>query len=271
MADQLSLLPDDPKALAEALEVSGEYTAERVRAARPEACAVAVALLQKGFGLLCIAEALHMSVNTVQRLRDDAGIKPEDHTVALGRAAGMVAALSAERLISRLSDPETSAEIPARDLAIIHGVGVDKSQLLSGGPTVRVEHTDGPSLEAIMEEHRRLSAAIDVTSSVEIGPCAGACEGRTNGLGGREGGAKGGPEACGIDGHDGSMGMRTPPLDHADRRLGPPVPGASSESLSVVEPSVCRGSEAVRENHHVSAGEKGTVDAPSAGGPGARA
>jgi hypothetical protein len=254
MSEQLSLLPDSPGALAAALEVSGEYTAERVQERRPEACRVAVLLLRQGFGLLSIADTLGMSVNTVARLRDDAGIKQEEQTAALARGSGLVAALAAERLISRLSDKAQSAEIPARDLAIIHGVGVDKAQLLSGGATVRIEHVEGVTLQSILEEHRRLSVDVE---SVEIGPCACARDGaQINGYGGEERGTKERTGACGIDGSPANSGVIPAAVHPTDRGPGP----ASSESLSVVHVPVCSGLGGVRDNRDEVTGEKGSGD-----------
>jgi hypothetical protein len=228
---QLALLPDDPESVAKALEVSGDYTLERVHAHRPEACQVAVLLLKSGIGLMRIAKALRMSTNTISMLRDEAGIRPEDQTAALAKASALVAALSAERLIDRLEDPTTAAEIPARDLAIIHGVGVDKAQLLSGGATARIEHVEGVSVDDAMKEYVRLRQARDVTSSVEIGPCAGARE--TNRLVGEEAATKGGPGANGIADPIRSRDQFPVPADQADRQPGP----ASFERVS----DVCAG------------------------------
>jgi hypothetical protein len=240
-SEQLQLLPDDVGAVVEALEAAGEFTLERVKARKPETCRLVVDLLRGGFGIIRIAELLHISVNTVSRLRDDAGIKPEEQTAGLAKAAGMVAALSAERLIDRLSDKDAADEIPARDLAIIHGVGVDKAQLLSGGATVRVEHQEsGPSIEAALEEYRRLqAAAIDITHSVEIGPCAGARDGQSNGLVGMEPAPKGGSAtSVAIGPGSGDTGARAPSS-----------PGVS-DKLSDGLPRKIRDSDGVRDIRH---------------------
>lgn len=246
--EQLPLIPDVPEAAVEALEASGEFTLERIQARRPETCKLVADLLRGGFGIIRIASLLHVSTNTVARIRDAAGIKPEEQTAGLARSAGMVAALSAERLIERLSDSDQAAEIPARDLAIIHGVGVDKSQLLSGGATVRIEHQDGgPSIEAALEEYRRLqSAARDITASVEIGPCAGARDGQTNGLVGLEPAPKGGPETSGS-----GVSVDDPAgAESGDSSARAPAAPAVSDKLSDDSCGFAGDSASLRDIHH---------------------
>ena len=115
----------------------GAYTAAEFTRLQPKLAGVVARLLEERVGLLRIADLCGVSVHTVIALRDRIAI-PEQQATTASRAAA-AGALAIDGIIDDLADPASRASISAKDKAIIAGVMVDKAQLLSGGPTHRIE------------------------------------------------------------------------------------------------------------------------------------
>jgi len=119
-----------------------EFTAARLFEKKPETYSFIIGLLAENVGMLKIGKLLHVSVNTVVAVRDREGETVDIEKKRISSAARAGARMCLEGIIEDLADPIRRAKISARDKAIIHGVLVEKSELLAGGATSRVEHTD---------------------------------------------------------------------------------------------------------------------------------
>lgn len=146
-AEQMSLL-DIPAQVMQSLEVRGTYTAERYQAAHPDAYRIIVALLADGgLGQHRIAELIRSSgtpcsVNTVTAIRDREPDLIERAQKQIAMICKRGARLSVEAIVDRLGDPDLLKEISVSQLAVVAGILTDKAQLLSGGPTSRLEVSD---------------------------------------------------------------------------------------------------------------------------------
>lgn len=188
--EQLSLIPSteiDDGVFTE-MEQRGVFTGERLKVRDPQRYQVVASLLAEGLGVKTVAALAKVSVHTVQAVRDH-----EPHLIAtlkedIAKTARSTARLCVDRLRDAVLNPDS--KISARDLAIITGVLVDKAELLSGGPTARLEIGEAGGhgeLQAFMEELRRRAQetdlggdsggtkeAIDVTDQVDPGDEPGA-------------------------------------------------------------------------------------------------
>jgi hypothetical protein len=190
-AQQLQLIPSNQMdvALFSATEARGEYTAEILFDRHRDKYLAAISFLSEGIGILRIASLLHISPSSVIAIREREGGSIEIEKGRLSRLARGAARLCVEAIVDLFRDPARVAEISPRDLGILHGILVDKSELLSGGATARVEHSDsvpGHSellayLDALRSRRPMGSgaenagqkgepAAIDVTDQVQVGP-----------------------------------------------------------------------------------------------------
>jgi len=193
-AQQLQLIPSNQMdvALFSATEARGEYTAEILFDRHRDKYLAAISFLSEGIGILRIASLLHISPSSVIAIREREGGSIEIEKGRLSRLARGAARLCVEAIVDLFRDPARVAEISPRDLGILHGILVDKSELLSGGATARVEHSDsvpGHSellayLDALRSRRPMGSgaenagqkgepAAIDVTDQVQVGPATG--------------------------------------------------------------------------------------------------
>lgn len=189
-AQQMQLIPSsamEPSLFAES-ESHGEFTAEILFTRHKDKYLAAVSFLAEGIGILRIASLLHISPNTVIAVREREGSAVDIERGRLARLSRAAARLCVEAIVDLLSSPLRVREVSARDLGILHGILVDKSELLSGGATARIEHTDSAPGHAELaaylaglrarastglEGETRGQKAIDVTPGVEVGPAGG--------------------------------------------------------------------------------------------------
>ena len=124
-----------------AAEDKGEFTGERLYKKDPGKYKIIVALSAEGMGVRRMGALLGVSPNTILAVqaREGEAIDTVKETIARLSRAG--ARMCADELIERLFNDEDRKKISSRDLAIIEGVLVDKSQLLGGGATARVHVT----------------------------------------------------------------------------------------------------------------------------------
>lgn len=193
-AQQLKLLPsaEMERVLFAEEEAVGNYTAENLFKQYPERYQAALSFLSEGIGILRIARILHMSPSSVMAIREREPRQIEIEKARLSRLARDLAGLCVEAAVDRFGDPEALKKIPLRDLGILHGIMVEKAELLSGGATARVDHGDqAPGHSELLRylESLRVRSAmgsgaenggqkdgkiIDVTEQVAVSPAPGA-------------------------------------------------------------------------------------------------
>lgn len=175
-AEQMDLLsPDQLAEQAYAREEQGvdkmlskpeaRYTGERLFARNPRLYELIVRLVASGLGIKRIAGMCQVHPYTVMGVRDREGQAIETHKQQIADKARLGAELYVDGAIEDII--ERPDKISARDKAIIAGVLVDKSQLLSGGATSRAEslRPDGPTHEdfnAWLEGMQRVEEASEM-------------------------------------------------------------------------------------------------------------
>lgn len=113
----------------------GKFTAAHLASNEAKRESV-VRMLAEGMSISATARAHGMSRNTVLAAARRWGAQIEQRKQNLGADCLDVARLAVERIREEIDD------MPKASLAIIAGIMVDKGQLLSGAPTVRVEHVE---------------------------------------------------------------------------------------------------------------------------------
>jgi len=152
-------------AIFEQSEGHGTFTGARLFAADPDKYRMIVSLLTEGIGLHQIAKLCRVSVNTVMAVREREPAVIETEKKMLGAKMRGTVRLMIDRVIHAMSDG--SLEINnVRDLqSMLVGAGIltDKSELLMGGPTARVEHRDSVKVGDLEDLWQALPAdVIDV-------------------------------------------------------------------------------------------------------------
>ncbi len=173
---QLPLLTSDQMpasffAEAEADPRNPEFTAARFFQKHPEKYNAVIALTAEGLGVLRIGALLQCSGNTVMAVQDRERGQVEILKTRIAALARRGAQLCVEGILEALVDPDKRAKIPARDLAVIHGILVEKSELLSGGVTARIETIDRtePSVADFERMMRELVTGLEAGSGGEKG------------------------------------------------------------------------------------------------------
>jgi hypothetical protein len=131
-----------PVDVAEMLEERGIYTAERLRARKPELVAACIKMLGHGIATKMVSEVLGIDIRAVieigRQAEAEGAITPyKERTLSQLRA---VITLSLDSLVERAKVGKVS---PIEVCALI-----DKVELLSGGVTSRVEVVEDPEVAA---------------------------------------------------------------------------------------------------------------------------
>lgn len=134
---------------------AGRFTAALIARNQEKLEAVVEALAQ-GMSIRRIARAYEISVNTVLTVKRIHGAKIETEKQRLGVACFDVARMAVERIRDEMDD------MPKASLPIIAGIMTDKGLLLTGAPTVRIEHTSGPTVRSVAEYIDSLPVAAPV-------------------------------------------------------------------------------------------------------------
>lgn len=175
---QLDLIPSEmlPDEYFEETEAGGEkglhreFTGARLFDRRPETYMAVIALTAEGLGAIRIGKLLKVSPNTVLAVREREGDCVDIEKERISRGGRNIARMCIEGLEEALSDPVQREKISAKDLAIIHGVMVEKSELLAGLPTSRTDHgkrePNADDFNEYLANMKRIAAetAIDVES-----------------------------------------------------------------------------------------------------------
>lgn len=122
---------------AEKLEVTGEFSGERLLARRPEVYRAICRMSAEGLSMSAMARALGVSRNTVAAVQDREQFPIEQQKKELLKNVRTAARLSVERVVELVPSINN-----AKDAAIVAAVMVDKLQLLSGEATARVERVE---------------------------------------------------------------------------------------------------------------------------------
>ena len=143
------------------MERRGEFTAERLMESRPTIYRALVDGLGQGLGVRQLCRAYRVSHHTVAAVmsRESSAVATlKERTVSVLRTFGR---LAADRLLDEVD------QIPIQSLPIALGIAVEKAELLSGGATSRIEHSDsGPTHEDYL---RMISGKVIEAEVVPIG------------------------------------------------------------------------------------------------------
>jgi len=120
-----------------------------------------VSLLAEGLGVIKIGKLLQVSPNTVMAVRDREGVSVDIEKQEIAAVCRKGARLCTEAIVERLNDPIARETIAVRDLAVSAGVLIDKSQVLTGGATARIEHVNS------MPEHDDFNSYFEKMKCVE--------------------------------------------------------------------------------------------------------
>lgn len=143
----------------EADRAAGKFTAERLAGNAQRRDAV-VRALAEGMSIAGVARAFGMSRNTVATAYRRFGPQIEQRKQEVGGQALDVARMAIERIRDEIDD------MPKASLPIIAGIMIDKAQLLSGAPTVRIEHSSAASGPSGFNDW--LGSLVDVTPSTSV-------------------------------------------------------------------------------------------------------
>jgi len=139
---QLELIPSTamPAEVFDQDEAHGEFTGERLFARDPEKYRMIVSLLAENIGVIKIGRLLSVSPNTVMAVRDRERPRVDIEKQEIATQCRKGARLCTEAIVEKLSSEGGRGAVSVRDLAVTAGVLIDKSQILSGGATTRIEH-----------------------------------------------------------------------------------------------------------------------------------
>lgn len=155
---QLALIAGDdddavavPTAILVEAEQRGTFSGERLFLLHPRIYRAVAKMLAQGESYIAIESLLEVSPSTIRSVREREGVTIEAERARVGQTALDVARLSFETLRERLEDPIQRAKLSAKDLAVMAGIATQNGQLLNGGPTARMETTQGaPSHDAYL-------------------------------------------------------------------------------------------------------------------------
>lgn len=139
------MLPLDDDRREAVVKLRGEYDCSRIREREPERYSAAVELLGRGIPPKKIAHALAMAFETVVRISLDEAAAIRTGKRRVIDELDLILAFGRRGLLERAMDGKLSA--------VEYGILHDKRELLSGGVTARVEHTeaDPPEVAAFKE------------------------------------------------------------------------------------------------------------------------
>ena len=158
--EQLSLLDDlgaendglGDKVREAMAKHSGRYILER----NPKLHAAVRLMITWGVPDETIAKECDVGSNTVAAIRNDTSeLSLEDHKRVLIAGLRRLSMGATNRLVQEI---ESGREIPAQALAVILGISVEKTELLTGGATQRVERALSPEEQELRAFFMGMSA-----------------------------------------------------------------------------------------------------------------
>ena len=143
MDNQLELIDLEGLEQKASLEMNkGEYTLERLAAQRPETLQYIVYLRAQGIPVRRVQKLCKVSPHTVlavDKFYQDA-INEQRKEVA--SQWQYIARLTTDEIIGRFVDEEQIDKVPIKELAMLAGIATDKSELMAGKPTARLERVE---------------------------------------------------------------------------------------------------------------------------------
>lgn len=147
-----------------AAEESGatpEFTGARLFSNSPDTYRAIVALSAEGLGAMRIGKILRVSPNTVLAVR---AREPESIDIEKRRLASLSregARMCVEGIIEMMCDPDQVKKMSIKDKGIVFGILAEKSELLSGSPTARLQTIGAPPAVEVIEYMRWLKTEYD--------------------------------------------------------------------------------------------------------------
>jgi len=140
-----------------------EFTAARFFAQQPQQYREIASLRAEGLSIASLARLFFVSRHTIAAIdrRETATETFAKHRATAAQSYCHLIKLGCERLEEILLDPDS--KLSAKDLSIMIGVLEDKAQLLSGGPTQRVElgDADAAGHSSLVAHLKELKAEYD--------------------------------------------------------------------------------------------------------------
>lgn len=146
---------------AEESGVTPEFTGARLFANSIETYRAIVALSAEGLGIRRISRILRVSPNTILAVRNR---EPESIDADKKRLASLSregARMCIEGIIEMMCDPDQVKKMSIKDKGIVFGILAEKSELLSGSPTARLQTIGAPAAVEVIEYMRWLKTEYD--------------------------------------------------------------------------------------------------------------
>jgi hypothetical protein len=148
-----------PQELLPPPSTGGRYTAERLFSQRPEVYQVIVQMLAAKQGVRAIKKKCRVHHETIYAVAEREKLPIDTLKERIARDLEVAIHIGAERLA------EAMETMPVDKLPLGLGITIDKHQLLTGGATVRVDHTQskddgGDSFEAYLDRVKRVDGRV---------------------------------------------------------------------------------------------------------------
>jgi len=147
-------------------EANGNFTGERLFSHNSEKYKAVVYLSAEGLGAIRIGKILGISPNTVLAVREREAPSIDIQKQQIAQRCRSAARLCLEAILDQITRDSVD-KIPVKDLGILLGILADKAELLSGGPTQRIEVTHGVSHDDVEQYLMGLRRAAEKQKAVE--------------------------------------------------------------------------------------------------------
>ena len=133
---------------------ASDHTAARLFRDRPSDYVKIVETLSEGLPVSRVARLFGVGIGTIYHIRRLEMPEAERLKQSAADKFADLADAATDAALERLDDPEERSKIPFSQLGIVAGIATDKSQLLHGGATTRVEiaRNDGSDYERLIAE-----------------------------------------------------------------------------------------------------------------------
>lgn len=133
---------------------ASDHTAARLFRDRPSDYVKIVEALSEGMPVSRVARLFGVGIGTIYQIKRREMPEVERGKQAAADKFSDLADAATDAALERLDDPDERAKIPFSQLGIVAGIATDKSQLLQGGATARVEisRQDGSDYERLIAE-----------------------------------------------------------------------------------------------------------------------
>lgn len=157
-------------------EMRGHYTGERLFRRDPEKYRLVASLLAEGLGPRAIKRITGCDARTIAAVGEREPKLITTEKQRLGQLARTGARMLTEAIVEAAQDIRLLNMGDLRDAAVVFGILTDKSELLLGGVTQRIEHTGGDPLrdaKSVLEDLERAYGAGEIIDVDTTGLVAG--------------------------------------------------------------------------------------------------